>query len=187
MNRPKLYQIAGREEREISRRRLLLQITAASFGLPLAAAQAPLLLAQSSTQSEPHTRPAAAPTPSELSPQDDRFLEDLEHANFLFFWEQSNPPTGLTKDRCNVRINDRSMAASIASTGFGLTAICIGEKRGFVSYSDARLRVIQALSFLWHKLPTAASSFTSQISTPAKECGTQRFRPWTPPFCSAAS
>ena len=70
--------------------------------------------------------------PSTLSAEDDQFLNDLEHANFLFFWEQANPETGLIKDRCNVRTKDTSLAASIASTGFGLTAICIG--------ADARLR-----------------------------------------------
>jgi len=151
-----------RKRSEISRRKLLLQIAAASLSLPLNQASALSLFDQPAQQQQrvrPHTRPAPLPAPSSLSPQDDQFLQDLEHANFLFFWEQSNPPTGLTKDRCNVRTKDNSLAASIASTGFGLTAICIGEKRGFVSYTDARVRVIQALSFLWHKLPTHRGFF----------------------------
>jgi hypothetical protein len=108
---------------------------------------------------EQHTSPAPSPTPTILSPQDDQFLNDLEHANFLFFWEQANPATGLTKDRCNVRTNDTTVAASIASTGFGLTAICIGENRGFVSHADARRRVLDSLSFIWHKLPTHRGFF----------------------------
>src|SRR5579862_6301350 len=29
-----------------------------------------------------------------LSQADDQFLEDLEKANFLFFWEQADPHTG---------------------------------------------------------------------------------------------
>jgi hypothetical protein len=99
------------------------------------------------------------PSPSALSPQDDQFLEELEHASFLFFWEQANPHTGLIKDRCNVRAKDSSTVASIASCGFGLTAICIGQKRGFISYEEARLRVITSLSFLWHKLPTHRGFF----------------------------
>ncbi len=60
------------------------------------------------------------PMPTTLSPDDDAFLNELEHANFLFFWEQTNPETGLTKDRSNVRVNDKTLAASIASTGFQL-------------------------------------------------------------------
>ena len=58
-----------------------------------------------------------------------------------------------------MRATDTSVAASIASTGFGLTAICIAEKRGFVSYQDARLRVIATLDFLWKKLPTHRGFF----------------------------
>jgi hypothetical protein len=145
-----------------SRRRLLSQMAAVSAGLPLSGPGIRALLAQTEPRPktlQPHKQPAPLPQPSSLLPLDDQFLNELEHNCFLFFWEQTNPPTGLTKDRCNVRANDTSTAASIASTGFGLTAVCIGEKRGFVSYADARLRVIQCLSFLWHKLPTHRGFF----------------------------
>ena len=104
-------------------------------------------------------QPAVLPPPSTITPQDDQFLNQLEQANFLFFYEQTNPTTGLTKDRCNVRTKDTSTAASIASTGFGLTAMCIAMKRGFIPYNEARLRVIRALSFIWHKLPTHRGFF----------------------------
>src|ERR1700722_7093703 len=64
-----------------------------------------------------------------LSAADDQFLNDLERVSFLFFWEQGNPNTGMVKDRCNIHTFDQAGAASIAATGFGLTALCIGEKR----------------------------------------------------------
>ncbi len=108
---------------------------------------------------EQEMHPAVLPPPSTLTEQDEAFLNDLEHANFLFFWEQANPKTGLIKDRCNVRAKDTSTVASIASTGFGLTAICIGHKRGFIPYEQARVRVVEALSFLWHKVPTHRGFF----------------------------
>jgi len=133
-----------------------------SLGLPLAQANALHLITQPVAQqqgAEPHPNPAPPPLPTTLSLKDEQFLQEIEHANFLFFWEQTNPLTGLTKDRCNVRSKDSTLAASIASTGFGLTALCIGERRGFVTYSEARLRVIQALSFLWQKLPTHRGFF----------------------------
>jgi hypothetical protein len=145
-----------------SRRKLLRQMAGLSLGLPLAQATALTPFGQSPPQQpavQQHTEPASPPAPTSLSAQDDKFLDVLVHANFLFFWEQSNPQTGLVKDRCNVVAKDTSLAASIASTGFGLTAICIGEKRGFVSRSEARTRVIQALTFLWHKLPTHRGFF----------------------------
>jgi hypothetical protein len=133
-----------------------------SLGLQVSRSMALPLLTQSLQQAKtkkPHESPATPPAPTSLSPQDEQFLDALEHGCFLFFWEQSNPTTGLTKDRCNVRSRDNSTAASIASTGFAMTAICIGEKRGFVKSSEARMRVIQCLSFLWHKLPTHRGFF----------------------------
>lgn len=140
-------------------RRTLLRGMATTLSLGLPAAQTGLLPLLAAQEPEQHTSPALPPAPTALSPEDDQFLNDLEHANFQFFWEQANPQTGLIKDRCNVRVNDTTLAASIASTGFGLTAICIGEKRGFVSMADARERVIQSLSFIWHKLPTHRGFF----------------------------
>src|SRR5438093_230496 len=68
-----------------------------------------------------------------LSAEDDAFLEELERANFQYFWDQADPQSGLTKDRCRARTGDDGVVASIAATGFGLTALCIGEKRGYVS------------------------------------------------------
>jgi hypothetical protein len=89
---------------------------------------------------------------SNLSPEDDQFLEEVERANFQFFWEQANPSTGLVRDRCNVRKPDQSIVASIAATGFGLTALCIGEHRGYIATTEARERVITTLRFLWEKM-----------------------------------
>ncbi len=88
-----------------------------------------------------------------LTPDEEQLLEEMEKANFQFFWEQANPQTGLIKDRSTVRETDNSIVASIAATGFGLTAICIGQQRGYVSEADARERVILSLRFLWEKMP----------------------------------
>src|SRR6202171_1036027 len=79
-----------------------------------------------------------APTTSSLSLRDDPLLEEIERGNFRFFWEQANPETGLGRDRCNVRPPNTSELASIAATGFGLTALCIGEKRGFTTRSSGQ-------------------------------------------------
>jgi hypothetical protein len=94
-----------------------------------------------------------------VSDEDDRFLDELEKANFLFFLEQASPQTGLVKDRCNVRAADHTVVASIAATGFGLTALCIGQQRGWISLSDARERAIVALKFLVKKMPTHRGFF----------------------------
>src|SRR5690242_11294714 len=94
-----------------------------------------------------------------LSPEDDQLLNDLEKANFQYFWEQTNPKTGLARDRCNVQTGDGGTVGSIAATGFGLTALCIGEKRGFILRSPAQERVLATLGCLWAKLPNHRGFF----------------------------
>jgi hypothetical protein len=94
-----------------------------------------------------------------ISSEDDRFLDDLERATFQYFWEQTNPKTGLVKDRCNTHVNDTGIVASIAATGFGLTALCIGEKRGFVPRAAALERVLVTLRALWGKVPNHRGFF----------------------------
>ncbi len=146
----------------MSRRRLLRQLSGLSLGAPLGRLLALALPRNQEMQrqgSQQHTHPASPPSPTSISPQDDQLLDELEHASFQFFWEQANPQTGLIKDRCNVRAKDTTLGASIASTGFGLTAICIGDQRGFINRAAARSRVLQTLSFLWHKLPTHRGFF----------------------------
>jgi hypothetical protein len=97
------------------------------------------------------------------SPADDQFLEEVENASFLFFWEQANAHTGLVKDRNAVNATKRSdsneIVASIAATGFGLTALCIGHKRHYVSSSDVVERVLTTLTFLAQKMPTHRGFF----------------------------
>ena len=88
-----------------------------------------------------------------LSPDDAGLLEEMERTNYLYFWEQTNPQTGLVRDRFTVSGKDRGGVASIAATGFGLTSLCIAERRGYLSHAQARDRVLATLRFLWKKLP----------------------------------
>jgi len=146
------------EGRRYSRREMLRGLAYASLAASLGSSAADGA-AQLYVEPEQEAHPAVLPAPSTLTAQDEAFLNGLEQAIFLFFWEQANPKTGLIKDRCNVRTNDTSTVASIASSGFGLTAICIAHKRGFIPYDQARVRVIESLSFLWHKVPTHRGFF----------------------------
>jgi hypothetical protein len=96
---------------------------------------------------------ALASVEKPFSDEDEKLLEELEYANYLYFWEQANPQNGLVRDRFNVRGKDPGGVASIAATGFGLTALCIGEKRGYLSHPQARDRALATLRALWKKLP----------------------------------
>ena len=123
-------------------------------GVGLASVLAPSLLAE-----QPAQQPQPVPAPGTLGAADDQLLEEIEKTSFRFFWEQASPQSGLVKDRCKVQENDTSVVASIAATGFGLTALCIAEKRGYVSVSEARERVLATLRFLWKKMPTHRGFF----------------------------
>jgi hypothetical protein len=139
-------------------RRELLRLAGVAVCIPMAgrsqssAGQASAPSTQKPTPSQ-LLQLSELPPATYLSPGDDTFLEQLENASFQFFWEQCNPKTGIVKDRCNVRGSDNGVLGSIAATGFGLTALCIGEKRGYVSYSQARDRALTTLRFLWKKMP----------------------------------
>ena len=93
-----------------------------------------------------------------LSAPDRDLLDDLSRRSFRYFWDQTDPHTGLVRDRAltlegPADANADPNIASIAATGFGLTAFCIGADRRWVSYDVARQRVLTALHFLALEAP----------------------------------
>ena len=109
----------------------------------------------------PRTSTLSNPQPSlkNFSEADDALLEDIEKTSFKYFWEQAHPETGLVLDRCHAREPVTSVLGSIAATGFGLTALCIGEHRGYISRPIAEARILNTLTFLWKKLPNHRGFF----------------------------
>jgi hypothetical protein len=89
--------------------------------------------------------PALSGLRSRISDSDDAFLEDLSRRAFLFFWEQSDPHTGLVLDRTRtngtVIIGRHLEVASSALTGFALTAMCIASDRRWLDPNQIRGRV----------------------------------------------
>jgi hypothetical protein len=140
--------------KKLTRRNVLQHLLGAAACLPFAS-----YLSASVDPQERHAGPARPPVPTALSPDDDHFLDELEQVNFRYFWEQTNPQTGITKDRCTIKTADNGIVGSIAATGFGLTALCIGQQRGFVSFSDARERALASLNSLWSVLPNHRGFF----------------------------
>ena len=88
-----------------------------------------------------------------LTKEEDAFLEDLSHRSFLFFWEQSDPNTGLSRDRAlaDSGAPDPRAWASSASTGFGLTGLCIAAERGWLPRDQVRTRVVNTLRYYAEK------------------------------------
>lgn len=93
---------------------------------------------------------AASPARS-VAPPPALDLDDLSRRAFRYFWEQSDAATGLTLDRARLdrRPDEAHHAgvASIAATGFGLTALAIGAARGWVREGAARERARTTLRF----------------------------------------
>lgn len=76
-------------------------------------------------------------------------LDTIQHTAFNFFWNEANPANGLIRDRASVGGNSTA-PSSIASVGFGLTAITIGVDHGWVSREAARDRVLTTLKTFWY-------------------------------------
>ncbi|MCD6202188.1 MAG: hypothetical protein J7K46_10320 [Bacteroidales bacterium] len=75
-----------------------------------------------------------------LSVRDRVFLDMVQRKAFDYFWEGFDPVTGLIAD------NTRGRRTSIANSGFGLSAFCVGVDRGWVSKKEAYDRILITLN-----------------------------------------
>lgn len=78
------------------------------------------------------------------------------HRAFAFFWNETSPLTGLTRDRAPNALDASSAPspiASLAATGYMLSALAIGVERGWVDRSAAAERALTALRFLSERMP----------------------------------
>jgi hypothetical protein len=88
-----------------------------------------------------------------LSNSEKQFLNTVQYYAFKFFWQEANPNNGLVQDR----MTNKSIS-SIASVGFGLSAICIAEKNGWISRTDAYNRVLTTMNS-FYKNPKIKNDF----------------------------
>lgn len=86
----------------------------------------------------------AQSSPSTVPP----LVNDVAKRAFQYFWDQSNPTTGLTKDRAGNFSTDGYTVASAAATGYALAAYSIGAARGWMSKPTLQSRVFTTLTFL---------------------------------------
>jgi hypothetical protein len=99
---------------------------------------------------------------SKLSKEDEAFLDDLERQGCLFFWEQASAKTGQVLDRARNDLTgarDPRRMASIASTGFGLTSLCIADGRGYLPHAQIVERVKTTLEWHLNSLPEVHGFF----------------------------
>ncbi len=84
------------------------------------------------------------PAPRTQLARETAFLDTLEQRTFRWFWDLSDPRTGLTPDRAPT-----PSFASMAAVGFALTAYPIGAEHGWVTRAQAGERTLTTLRFLW--------------------------------------
>jgi hypothetical protein len=92
-----------------------------------------------------------------LGPAEHALLEDLSRRSFRFFWEQGDPATGQVRDRAradgSLHVPAQRDVASIAATGFGLTALAIAAERRWEARDTILERVRRTLRHLAREMP----------------------------------
>src|SRR4030095_6589057 len=105
---------------------------------------------------QPRSAPSTPPRASyALTPDDHTLLEDLSRRSFHFFWEQADRGTGIVRDRArtdgSTYPESHREIGSIASTGFGLTGLCIAAERGWQPDGALKARARATLQFFAEK------------------------------------
>ncbi len=93
----------------------------------------------------PH--PVTTPAPFTPSLRQRALLDTIGERTFRWFWDTTDPQTGLTPDRW-----PRRTFSSVAAIGFALTAYPIGAERGWIRREQAAERTLNTLRTLW-RLP----------------------------------
>ncbi len=77
-----------------------------------------------------------------FSSADERLLDEIQHACFLFFWKEVGSPANLAKDRMKAPV------ASSAAVGFQLSSLPIGVERGWITRDQGAERARTVLTSL---------------------------------------
>jgi hypothetical protein len=127
-------------EKKFTRREMLTLLAKGALAYPLVRASSLYGFSNEGQQS---------PVPPEARLGEDELLEEVVSRAFLYFWNESGAKTGLVRDRALADGGeDHRRTASIAATGFGLAALCIGHKRGYLPPHEIGGRVVLTLSHL---------------------------------------
>jgi hypothetical protein len=108
---------------------------------------------------------AAWPCARAAETTNDAFLEDLEHRGFDYFHKLADPATGFVPDRAPANGRPAPPRSSIAATGFGLTALCIGVEHGWITRAEGQASAERTLAFLWEKMPQEHGFFYHWVNS----------------------
>lgn len=82
-------------------------------------------------------------------------LDDLSRRAVRYFWEQSEPTTGLTRDRGPNAVGgtaNNPRISSVAATGYALSALAIGASRGWLNREVALKRAVLTVNSVLTKV-----------------------------------
>jgi hypothetical protein len=103
-----------------------------------------------------------------LAPDDESFLDDMQRRACLYFAEQAGAQSGQVLDRATAintplnlpaKLDPTRRMASIAATGFGLTALCIADRRHYQPRPQILEQIRRTLRFHAHTLPNVHGFF----------------------------
>jgi hypothetical protein len=81
----------------------------------------------------------------------DSLLTLIEYKTFQYFWDGAEPVSGMARERFhldgNYPENDKNVVTT-GGSGFGVMAILVGIKRGFISREEGFQRLYQIIDFL---------------------------------------
>ncbi|PWU09006.1 MAG: hypothetical protein C5B51_06790 [Terriglobia bacterium] len=89
----------------------------------------------------------------------EKLLEEIQRRACRYFYEMADPNTGLVRDRASPDEPYAPSAASIAATGFGLSALGIAASRRYIDPSLAEARARTTLRFFCETAPQERGFF----------------------------
>ena len=119
--------------------------------------------ARATTMGAPRLASETGDSTNPLIPDDESFLDDIQRRACLYFTEQAGTKSGQVLDRAAANNTDGKLdprrMASIAATGFGVTALCIADKRHYQPRPQILEQVRRTLRFHAHTLPNVHGFF----------------------------
>lgn len=108
-----------------------------------------VLSCNSPNRTENDTGKEAEATSQSLS--DDSLINLVQKQTFQYFWEGAEPHSGLARERIHIDgeypLNDQDVI-TIGGSGFGLMALLIGMRNGYITEEQGAKRIENALGFL---------------------------------------
>lgn len=96
----------------------------------------------SASQPEPSIQTSHYRPPYSFSPEDEALLDEIQRGSFNFLWNEIDPNTGMVLDRTGAGF------ISVAGVGYQLGAICVADRRSWVTSDEARERTLQIVRAL---------------------------------------